>query len=91
LRASTGQFPTIEDVLKQRGEASDWTSSSADECEPYAVDIEIEYDPPCGGEEKEIILLQDFRHEQLDHDLRQATVSVTGKCNVKEASITRAP
>lgn len=89
LRASTGQFPTIEDVLKQRGEASGWTSSSADECEPYAVDIEIEYDPPCGGEEREIILLQDFRWEALDHDLKQAQVSVTGKSNVKEAAVSR--
>jgi hypothetical protein len=89
LRASSGQIPTISDALKKRGEASHWVSSSDDLCEPYAVDIEIEYIPPCGGEQTETILLQDFRHEQLDHDLRQATVSVTGKCNVKEATVTR--
>lgn len=89
LRSSTGQTPTIEDVLKQRGEASTWVSSSADPCEPYCVDIEILYQPPCGGEEDEKITLPDFRWEQIEHDLRQGQISVTGKCNAKEANITR--
>lgn len=89
LRASTGQFPTIEDVLKRRGEASGWTSSSSDDCEPYAIDVEIEYDPPCGGEEREVILLQDFRYENIDHDLKQSQLAISGKCNVKEASVSR--
>lgn len=93
LKATTTEAaldePTIEDALKQRGGAVNWVSSSDDACEPYAVDIEIDYDPPCSNAEREIITLIDFRYESLDHDLRNGTVAATGKCNVTEASITR--
>jgi hypothetical protein len=81
----TDLTPTIEDVLKKRGVAANWTSSSADPCEPYAVDIEIEYDPPCGGVQEEIIVLPDFRQESLAHDIKAATVAATGKCNATQA------
>ena len=57
LKASTGDPPTPEDVLKKRGGASNWVSSSSDNCEPYAINIEISYDPPCTGEEDEIITI----------------------------------
>jgi hypothetical protein len=89
LKASSGQAATIEDALKKRGGAADWVTSSADTCEPYAVDIVIEYTPPCTTEEMEIYTLQDFRYEDLGHDLKQGQVSVTGKCNVKEPNIVR--
>lgn len=92
LRASsTDDIPTIEDAIKQRGLASDWeTSDTDDPCAPYAVDIEIEYDPPCGAVQGEIILLQDFRWDSLEHNAVDAVVSMTGRCNVKEATVTRA-
>lgn len=89
LRASAGDPPTFEDALKRRGEAAHWASSSSDPCEPYAVDIIVLYVPPCGGEDDETITLVDFRWEALDHDLKQAQVSVTGKSNVKEAQVVR--
>lgn len=81
--------PTIEDALKKRGEASAWVSSSSDACEPYAVDIEVVYEPDCGGEAKETILLPDFRYTSLAHDLRAGTVSVTGQCNATDAVVSR--
>jgi len=91
LRASASGEPTLEDALKQRGEASDWISSAADDaCAPYAVDIEIEHDPPCGGEEREFILLPDFRWETLEHNAVDAQVSMSGRCNSKEAVVSRA-
>lgn len=91
LRASTGDTPTLEDALKQRGEASAWISSdTADPCAPYAVDIEIEHDPGCGAEQREFILLPDFRWESLDHNASDAQVSMSGRCNAKEAVISRA-
>jgi len=77
--------PTIEDVLKQRGEASAWVSSSSDPCEPFAVDVEVHYVPPCGGELDEVITLPDFRYTSLAHDLRAGTVAVTGQCNATQA------
>lgn len=89
LKADTGFTPSIEDVLKQRGEAAAWVSSSTDQCEPYAVDMIIDYVPPCTAEKKEIITLADFRYEELAHDAREGTISTTGKCNITEATVAR--
>jgi len=89
LKTGTAEAVTIEDALKKRGGAALWESSSADPCEPYAVKITILYTPPCSNAEDERIELIDFRWEQMDHDLKAGTVAVTGKCNVKEATVTR--
>lgn len=89
LKADTGNPPSPIDVLKQRGEAAGWVSTDDDVCRPFAVDIEIEYEPPCGGEDREIITLSDFRYEQLQYDLRNASIAVSGKCNVTEATVER--
>lgn len=89
LKASTGQTPTIEDVLKKRGEASTWETSSDDACEPYAVDVVIEYTPPCTTEQMEIYVLKDFRYEEMAHDVKAGTLSLSGKCNVVEADVSR--
>lgn len=86
----SGGTPTIEDALKQRGAATSWTSSDADTCRPYSVDLEIEHAPtPSNCGDKETITLPDFRWESLDHDFRAGTVSCSGKCNAKEATIVR--
>jgi hypothetical protein len=89
LRSATGEPVTVEEALKQEGAAVDWVSSSADICEPYCVDIVVEYIPPCSDADMEVIILQDFRWESMDHNLRDSQVSVSGKCNVKQATITR--
>ncbi len=80
---------TIEDALKQRGDASDWESTDDDECAPYAVDIVIEYTPICSGTKLEIIELLDFRYEKLDHDADNSMISCSGKCNVTEPNVSR--
>ncbi len=87
--AGGGATPTVEDALKKRGDASGWTSASSDACEPYAVDIVILDVPPCGGDTPETIILPDFRYESIAHDLRGATLAISGKCNAKEAIPTR--
>lgn len=89
LEADTTETPTVEDVLKQRGQAAHWVTTSADACEPYCVDIEIEYTPFCSASKKELIALKYFLYEKLDHDIRQSTVSCTGKCNITEADTSR--
>lgn len=81
--------PTIEDVLKFRGAASDWVSSSSDPCEPKAIDIEVDHEQPCLGTEREVITLNDFRWESLDHNIDDAAVSATGRCNITEADVKR--
>lgn len=86
---SGSAVPTIKEVLKQSGEASDWETTDSDACAPYCVDIVIDYDPGCGGDNAERIALQYFRYETLEHNLRDSQVSCTGKCNVTESSDTR--
>lgn len=89
LKADTGMTPTIEDVLKQRGEASTWVTSGDDPCEPYSIDLVIEYIPNCTTESYEIITLEEFRYEEINHDPKAGTFSITGKANVTEASVVR--
>ncbi|HPT70881.1 MAG TPA: hypothetical protein PLE74_01205 [Candidatus Cloacimonadota bacterium] len=90
LKADTGLPPTPVDVLKKRGNASAWVTASSDPCEPYSLDLEIVIDPDCAdGSKKEVILLSDFRYEELNYDLKAGQISVTGKCNITEATITR--
>lgn len=88
--ASAGAV-TPMDALKKTGGAAAWVSTSADPCEPYAVDLEVHYDPPCGGEELEIYVFPDFRHEQVVGDLKASTLQVTGKCNATQPTVTRIP
>ena len=89
VRAASGGTPTIEDVLKKRGEASGWISTSSDLCQPYSVDIVIYYNTPCTGDADEEIAMLYFRWEEIQHDLRAAQFSIKGKCNVKEATVVR--
>lgn len=88
--AGSGAIPTVEDAMKRRGAAAAWVSSSSDPCEPYSVDIEITYDPPCATQQREIYTLPDFRYESCDHDLKAGTLKFAGKCNVTEATVVRA-
>ena len=81
--------PTIKEALKQSGEAETWLSTSDDFCEPYCCDIEVHYDPACGGANTELIILEQFRSETLEHNLSDGQISCTGKCNVTEATSTR--
>ena len=83
-------LPTIKEAIKHSGEASTWVSTSSDACEPAdCVNIEIFYDPACGGANTELIELKEFRYETLEHNLRDSTISCTGKCNQTEATESR--
>ncbi|MCK5019883.1 MAG: hypothetical protein KAS32_22700 [Candidatus Peribacteraceae bacterium] len=87
----TGAAGTAEDFLKQVGAYSGNTSSDPDACRPYAVDVIIEYQPePFSCGDKETITLADFRYESLDHDLSNASISCTGRCNITKATTVRA-
>lgn len=89
IKASSGLNITPVDAIKQVGEAADWISTSADLCEPYAIDILAKHCVPCGTDEDEDVLLQDFRWEALNYDYQAATIAVTGKCNISSATVTR--
>lgn len=84
--AGSDIVPTPEEVLKKEGLASTWESSSSDPCEPYAVDLVIVYDPDCSGIDGEMITLEDYRWESLNHDLKAGTLATSGKCNRTKAT-----
>jgi len=90
--STSTNLPTIEDFLKQRNNASAFTSTDADNCRPFAVDLELDHTPVCGPGpqvDKEVITFPDFRYDTLDHDLRAGTIAVTGRCNAQEATAVR--
>ena len=89
LKQGSGEAVTPEDFLKKRGGAAAYTSSDADTCAPYAIDIEVTYAPNCSPTQNETITLSDFRWESIDHDFKGGMLSVSGKANVKEATVVR--
>jgi len=88
---TTGTSETVSpvDALKGIGGAAEWVTSSSDPCEPYAIDIEVEHDPPCGVIQTEITLFPDFRADSKEVNFKDATISLTGKCNVIEPNVER--
>ena len=89
IKTESGQDVTPVDALKQKGEASEWVTSAADQCEPYAGDVLAKHCVPCGSDQDEDVLFTDFRYESLDFDVGEATISVSGRCNVSEPTVTR--
>lgn len=89
ITTGTGETITPYDAVNGTGGASEWVSSSTDPCEPYAVDVEVEHVPPCGGAETETTTLPDFRYDTFEADLDAATLSMTGRCNVVKPTVVR--
>ena len=81
--------PTPMEVLDGIGEAADWLSSDVDDpCAPRAVDIEVEIIKPCASE-NERITFPKFRYEELGPDLGEASINVSGQCNVTRPTVVR--
>ncbi len=91
LTASSGDPPTPEDALKQRGAASTWINSDvSDPCAPFAINIRLDHQPPgCSAFQVERVILPSFRYEELNHDPKAGTIACTGKCNAVEPIVTR--
>ncbi len=89
ITTGTGEVISPMDALKKIGGASEWRSSSADPCEPYAVDVVVIHTPICTTQEIETTVFPDFRSESREPDLGEASVSVSGRCNATQPSITR--
>lgn len=77
--------PTPNQAIKRQGPSAAWASSSADPCEPYAVNLRVIYTPPCSIT-REQYLVHDFRYEDLGMDLKTGQISVTGKSNAVEVT-----
>jgi len=90
VTTESGQAITPVDALKRTGEASEWVSSSSDLCEPYAVDVYVIHNVPCGTDFDQDFLFPDFRWESLEYSIADAAISVSGQCNVTDVVTTRA-
>ena len=90
VTTESGQQITPVDALKRIGEATEWVSSSTDLCEPYSVDFRVIHCVPCGTDEDQDFLFEDFRYESLEYSLQDATIAVSGSCNVSSILTTRA-
>jgi hypothetical protein len=90
VTTESGQAITPVDALKRTGEATEWVSSSSDQCEPYAVDLYVLHAVPCGTDEDQDFLFQDFRYESLEYSIQDAAIAVSGRCNVSNVVTTRA-
>lgn len=89
VTTESGQQITPVDALKRIGEASEWVSSSSDLCEPYAVDFYVVHCVPCGTDQDQDFLFQDFRYESLEYSIQDASIAVSGRCNVTDVVTTR--
>ena len=90
VTTESGQEITPVDAVKRIGEATEWVSSSSDLCEPYAVDVYVLDCVPCGTDKDQDFLFQDFRYESLEYSIRDASITVSGRCNVTDVVTTRA-
>lgn len=89
ITTGTSEAISPMDVLKKIGGASEWVSSSSDPCEPYAIDIEVVHTPICTTQAIETTLFSDFRSESREVDLGEAAVSVSGRCNITQPTMSR--
>jgi hypothetical protein len=89
IKSESGGDITPIDALKRQGEASEWVSTSDDLCEPYCIDILAKHCVPCGTDEDEDVKFVEFRYESLDYDMGEATIAVSGRCNVSDPTVSR--
>jgi hypothetical protein len=89
VKSGTGEVITPIEAIKGVDAAAEWVTSSADSCEPYAVDVIVDDVRPCGSAETATYTFPDFRSEKRDYDLKNANIAVSGKCNATEPIITR--
>lgn len=92
VRTGTNETITPSDAIKGVGGAAGWISTSADKCEPYAIDMVVEHAVNCSGAvnpESEFTTFPDTRYDQLAYDLGAASISVTARAFATEATVTR--
>jgi len=92
ITTGTGEPLSPIDALKGELGAAEWvTSDPVDPCQPYSVQVQIEYVPPCSGQDIEYTVFPDYRVETKEIDFMKAMISVNGKCNITEAEVYRVP
>jgi hypothetical protein len=89
ITQGTAEPTSPMDALKGIGGAVHWVSASSDKCEPYAIDIIVVHTPPCGTSQIETTTFPDFRSDSREINLKDASISVSGKCKAVEPIVER--
>lgn len=89
ITTGTGENIAPMDALKGVNGAAEWVSSSPDLCEPYCIDVLVEYNPPCAPSNRETTLFPMFRAETREMNFSAATIGLTGKCFAVEPLVYR--
>jgi hypothetical protein len=89
VKTGTGEDIAPVDAIKGIGGAVEWVNAATDPCTPYAVDMLIEQVAQCGSTEDTHYLFPEFRYDSLDFNISDATISVSGRINSTEPTITR--
>jgi hypothetical protein len=89
VKTGTGEDVAPVDALKGIGGAAEWVNSATDPCTPYAVDLVIFQDVPCGTTQNSEYSFPEFRYDSLDFNISDAAISVSGRINATEPTITR--
>ena len=80
VASRSGELVTPVEALDGAGNASEWVSSSPDQCEPYCIDVFVDYEPPCSPTQAETSQFPMFRAETREMNFNAATIVFTGKC-----------
>jgi len=88
ITTGTSEAISPMDALKQVGGAIAWVTTGPP-CEPYSVDVVVAHVRDCGTEEDETTLFPDFRADTKEINFKDATISVSGKCNATEPIVSR--
>lgn len=89
ITTGTNESIAPMDALKRRGNASEWVSSASDQCEPFALDVVVVHQPPCGTNQVETTTFPDFRSDKREVKFKDALITITGKCNAVEPIVAR--
>jgi hypothetical protein len=89
ITTGTGETVSPVDFIKQRGPAAEFVSSDPDACQPFAVDFEITFIPPCADSEPEVTNFPDFRAEKVEPDFKNSIITLSGKCHTLEPIVSR--
>jgi hypothetical protein len=89
VKSGTGEAITPMEAIKGIGAASEWVTSATDKCEPYAVDILVIDEPPCQPANAETMTFPDFRSESREGSFKDASISISGRCNAQEPIVER--
>jgi len=84
-----GTDVSIEDALDKVGNAASWVTVDSDACQPYAVTLEVLHTPICEDVFLETLEFTPFRADEVQHDLKEGTLSIRGRSNQTRPTATR--